>query len=212
VGNITKTDKRFLNYAKKEAEKSKDPSTQVGAVIVTKENEIVSKGYNSFVTNASKSAMTWDRPMKYHLVVHAEMNALISADRSDLSDCKLYITHAPCSNCLKHVLQSGIREIYVNELGPGFERGTLDDLEAVCRMLAACKVKCQVCEEDDSDCAPPYEAMVMKKLIKEGRLKGKSFGAHSVLAGFQEDRSWVIDLSDDKIQEEHGDEPCRTKK
>ena len=48
--------------------------------------------------------------MKYHFVIHAEMNALIFAKR-DLSGSKIYTKYFPCENCLKHILQSGISEI-----------------------------------------------------------------------------------------------------
>jgi len=41
-------DRYFLNIAEQVKEKSKDKRTHIGAVIVGKDNEIVSTGYNSF--------------------------------------------------------------------------------------------------------------------------------------------------------------------
>ena len=54
--------------------------------------------------------MTQERPMKYMLVIHAEMNAILFS-RRDLSGCVLYSLYAPCENCLKFIIQTGIRKI-----------------------------------------------------------------------------------------------------
>lgn len=112
-------DEYFINIAKVVALKSKDPSTKVGAVIADSDNKPVSFGFNGFLAGANESFMTHDRPMKYHLVCHAEMNALIFA-RRNLNGCKVYCTHDPCVNCLKHLLQAGIREfVYLNDYDDG---------------------------------------------------------------------------------------------
>jgi len=103
-------DDYFIRLAKTVAERSEDPSSQVGCVIVTQDNEPISFGYNGFTRGCNEHGQTFERPMKYHLVIHAEMNAILFAKR-DLHGAKLYCTHAPCDNCLKHILQSGIRYI-----------------------------------------------------------------------------------------------------
>ena len=104
-----------MNVAKTVAQKSKDPSTKVGCVIVTKDNKPISFGFNGFIAGCDEQYMTYERPAKYMLTIHAEMNALIFAERT-LKDCKIYITHASCENCLKHLIQAGIREIYYDIL------------------------------------------------------------------------------------------------
>lgn len=105
----------FIEIAKIIAKKSKDPSTKVGAVIVDSDNRIISTGYNGFVSKNNEDFMTFERPMKYHLTIHAEMNALLFA-RQDLSGKVMYITHSPCSECLKHILQCRIRTVYYDEV------------------------------------------------------------------------------------------------
>lgn len=105
----------FIEIAQVIAKKSKDPSTQVGAVIVDSEKRIVSTGYNGFVSGNDEKYMTFERPMKYHLTIHAEMNALLFA-KQDLGGKIMYITHSPCSECLKHILQTKIRTVFYNEL------------------------------------------------------------------------------------------------
>jgi len=54
--------------------------------------------------------MSNERPIKYYLVIHAEMNAILFAKR-DLENCTLYTLYGPCENCLKHLMQSGIKRI-----------------------------------------------------------------------------------------------------
>ncbi len=103
-------DEYFINIAEQVAKKSKDPSTQTGCVIVDDQNRPVSFGYNGFVRGCDETKMSNERPIKYHLVVHAEMNAILFA-RRDLENCILYTLYAPCENCLKHIMQAGIKKI-----------------------------------------------------------------------------------------------------
>ena len=103
-------DEYFLNIAQQVAERSKDPSTKTGCVIVDEKNRPVSFGYNGFIGGCDESKMSLERPMKYHLVIHAEMNAILFA-KKDLSNCTLYSLYAPCENCLKHIIQAGVTHI-----------------------------------------------------------------------------------------------------
>jgi dCMP deaminase len=103
-------DEYFMDIARAVAKRSEDPSSKVGCVIVSWNNEPISFGYNGFVAGCSNEGKSFERPMKYHLIIHAEMNALMFA-KQKLNGTKLYCTHAPCDNCLKHILQSGIRYI-----------------------------------------------------------------------------------------------------
>lgn len=124
----------FLNIAKEVAKKSKDDSSQVGCVIVDESNRPVSFGFNGWVRGCDENFMENKRPMKYHLVCHAEMNALIFAKR-DLTNCKVYSTHAPCETCLKYMLQAGIKEIYYENNEPTIKRGSVDQRVAIKKLL-----------------------------------------------------------------------------
>jgi dCMP deaminase len=104
----------FMNIAKATSQRSKDTSTKVGCVIVDENDRIISTGYNGFVSKCDESLMTYERPLKYNLIIHAEMNALLFAKRS-LKNCTIYSTHIPCDNCLKHILQSEIRTVYYSD-------------------------------------------------------------------------------------------------
>jgi len=103
-------DEYFIKIAEQVATRSKDPSTKTGCVIVDEKKRPVSFGYNGFVAGCDEAKMTQERPMKYMLVIHAEMNAILFS-RRDLSGCVLYSLYAPCENCLKFIIQTGIRKI-----------------------------------------------------------------------------------------------------
>lgn len=117
-------DQHFLGLALAHARMSKDPSTQVGAVIVGPDREFISAGFNGFprgVEDAPKRLN--DRDTKLKLIVHAEMNAVLAAARHGirLKDCTMYIVAAnregslwggpPCVRCAVEVIQAGIKHI-----------------------------------------------------------------------------------------------------
>jgi dCMP deaminase len=107
-----KWDTRFLTLARTVADWSKDPSTQVGAVIVRPDRTIASVGYNGFPRGCDDVLeLLEDRPTKYMRTVHAEVNAIISA-REPLHGCTLYVWPLhPCANCTGIIIQSGISRI-----------------------------------------------------------------------------------------------------
>jgi len=110
--NSTKWDERFIELAKLVGSWSKDPSTQVGAVIVDQKNRIVSVGYNGFprgIKDNSKKLI--DRSTKYDIIVHAEANALAFANKS-VEGCTLYtFPFQPCSRCAGLIIQSGMKRV-----------------------------------------------------------------------------------------------------
>ena len=100
------------------AEKSKDPSTKVGAVIVGKNNEVVSTGFNGFPRGFKDKDVPerYERPLKYDLTEHAERNAIYNAARigSRLDECKIYVNSLPpCTDCARGIIQSGIKEVVI---------------------------------------------------------------------------------------------------
>ena len=109
-------DKYFLNIAEQVKEKSKDRRTKIGAVIVGKDNEIVSTGYNSFPRGIDDDVEERQvRPEKYFWMVHGELNAILNAARIGVSTngCKIYLTcGVPCSNCGRAIINAGITEVY----------------------------------------------------------------------------------------------------
>lgn len=111
-------DEYFMGIAKLSALRSKDPSTQVGACIVSDDNRILSIGYNGAPNGFHDDAFPWDRegnPLetKYLYVCHAELNAILNfrGSKRDLEGSKIYVALFPCNECAKAIIQSGIKEV-----------------------------------------------------------------------------------------------------
>lgn len=101
-----------LGLAVAVAERSRDPSTKVGAVIMRFDKTIASMGYNGFPRTMEDKDEWWNnRPEKYARVIHAEMNALLNAKES-VRGMALYCTHPCCEHCAKHVIAAGIEAVY----------------------------------------------------------------------------------------------------
>src|SRR6476659_4966043 len=101
----------FLDLAHMVAQKSKDPSTKVGCVIVRPDKTIASVGFNGFPRDIEDTTERLnDRPTKYALTFHAEMNAILAA-REPLKGYKLYTTLLTCDRCFLHIIQAGIKHI-----------------------------------------------------------------------------------------------------
>jgi dCMP deaminase len=96
--------------------KSKDKTTQIGAVIVGSNNEIRSTGYNSFPRGIEDfREERQERPEKYYWMEHAERNAIINAARIGVSTdrCTLFLTcDIPCVDCTRAIINSGIKVIF----------------------------------------------------------------------------------------------------
>ena len=107
-------DEYFMGIAMLAAKRSKDPSTQVGACIVSTDNIIISTGYNGMPKGWSDDEFPWEREgeeNKYPYVVHAELNAILNANGRDLRDSRLYVALFPCNECAKAIIQSGVKEV-----------------------------------------------------------------------------------------------------
>lgn len=103
-------DELWMKMAKTIAKRSKDPMTQVGAVLVSPDNRHVSIGYNGFPAGFGDTDERWQRPTKYIYVVHAELNAILNS-KSDLTAWKCYVTLFPCEKCAASIHQAGITDL-----------------------------------------------------------------------------------------------------
>ena len=110
-------DEYFMGIAMLAARRSKDPSTQVGACIVSPDNIIISTGYNGMPKGCSDDTFPWDRTgeleveTKYPYVVHAELNAILNANGRSLQGSRIYVALFPCNECAKAIIQSGVKEV-----------------------------------------------------------------------------------------------------
>ena len=106
----------FRELAHTVKNKSKDESTQIGAIIVGKDHEIVSTGYNSFprgIVDNLKGRQ--ERPEKYYWFEHAERNAIYNAARIGVSTkgTTMYLScGVPCADCARGIINAGITRIF----------------------------------------------------------------------------------------------------
>lgn len=113
---MDKWQKRFFDLAQLVATWSKDPSSQVGAVIVDDKKRIVSVGFNGLPIGVEDTEERLNkRELKYELIVHAEANAILTAPKS-VAGCTIYVyPYLPCSRCAGAIIQSGIKRVVVED-------------------------------------------------------------------------------------------------
>lgn len=113
-------DGKFIRLAKEISTWSKDPSTQVGAVIINENRRILATGYNGFPRGIRDiEERLSNRDEKYKFVVHAEMNAIYNATFSGVSldGATLYVWGLPaCSECAKGIIQVGIKRVVMADV------------------------------------------------------------------------------------------------
>jgi dCMP deaminase len=112
-------DQWFLGLAQYVATASKDPSSQVGCVVVGTEREVLTLGYNGLPRGVADTAERLDnRQLKYALTVHAEANAVANASRTGVSliGGTLYCTFRLCSSCASLVIQAGVRRVVADDV------------------------------------------------------------------------------------------------
>lgn len=109
-------DEYFMGVAQLSGLRSKDPNSQVGACIVSRDNKILSMGYNGFPLGCSDDEFPWDREgdfleTKYAFVTHSELNAILNYRGGSLDGTKLYVSLFPCNECAKAIIQAGIKTV-----------------------------------------------------------------------------------------------------
>ncbi|XP_049428312.1 deoxycytidylate deaminase-like isoform X2 [Epinephelus fuscoguttatus] len=138
----------FMAVAVLSAQRSKDPSTQVGACIVNQENKVVGVGNNGMPNGCDDAQLPWARsaadPLKtkYLYVCHAELNAIMNKNSADLRGCTIYVTLFPCNECAKLIIQAGIKEVVY--LSDKYH----DSKETVAskKLLSAARIQCRMFE------------------------------------------------------------------
>jgi len=100
-----------MRLAWEASRQSKDPSTQVGAYISDKLHLPVSFGFNGFPRGIADDERLYDRVIKYKIIIHAEVNAILNTTR-ELNNCTIYTyPFQPCSQCASFLIQKGISRV-----------------------------------------------------------------------------------------------------
>ena len=145
-----KSEQYFMGIALLSSKRSKDPSTKVGAVIVTPDNRIVGVGWNGMPKAKPGWDNDWSLPWskdskdplenKYMYVVHAEPNAIFHSSEN-VRGCTMYLTWFPCSDCAKAIAQSGIKKLVYLEENATERYKT--SMEGAKKIFLVCGVECE---------------------------------------------------------------------
>lgn len=109
----------FMDIAKTVATRSTCDRAFVGCVLVNKDNRIVTTGYNGSISGDEHCYEAGHYMRDGHCIrtIHAEMNALLYCSKEGISvkNTTCYVTHFPCLNCTKALIQAGVSKIYYHE-------------------------------------------------------------------------------------------------
>lgn len=137
---------KYLGIALAVSKLSKDSSTQVGAVLVGPTGEGGPWGYNGAPRGCSADESGDDRgvrPEKYHWFSHAELNAITNAARvgTPLAGCTMVVTHFPCMDCARAIVQAGIVKVVTPEPEFEFAMRWREHIDRSKRLFAECGVE-----------------------------------------------------------------------
>jgi dCMP deaminase len=108
-------DEYIIELCEVTKKKSKDITTQIGVVIIGKDKQIITTGYNSFPRGVDDTVKErQERPLKHHWFSHAETNAIINSALNGTStkDSIMYMSCGiPCTGCARNIINAGIKEI-----------------------------------------------------------------------------------------------------
>ena len=118
-----KWDRRFLALSDSIASWSKDPSRGVGAVIVSPARQIIATGFNGLPMGIEDRPERLERPVKYDLICHAEMNAIVQCARNGVTPLggTIYTSFSRCVHCTLSIIQSGIVRVVTYSMNEGDE-------------------------------------------------------------------------------------------
>lgn len=99
------------NYAN---DRSPDPSTKNGSILIDTDGNVLTFGVNKFPTGVAETNFRLhDKATKYRLVVHAENGAIFNAAKHGKAtrDSTLYCPFYACSECAKAIIQAGVKTV-----------------------------------------------------------------------------------------------------
>jgi len=107
-------DEYFLGLAAQAAQRSTCSRLSVGAVLV-QARHVIGTGYNGAPSGLAHCVHTEDVPCRR--TVHAEANALLHARGANTHDISvMYVTHSPCFECAKLIINAGVQGVIYSTL------------------------------------------------------------------------------------------------
>ena len=153
-------DHKFMGLAYARAQFSKDASTKVGAIIVGPAGEDRASGYNGAPRGCRADEpgdpRGTERPEKYFWFSHAELNAITNAARVGvpLEGCTIYVTHPPCMDCARAIVQAGIKRVVTVRPSAGFVERWEEHMSRSQRLFDECGVAYEEIECDREPSSP----------------------------------------------------------
>lgn len=145
--------RKYMTIARAVAQLSKDKSTQVGALILGPSNEVRSLGYNGAPRgcSADEDERCATRPEKYFWMSHAELNAITNAARigTPLLDSTLVVTHFPCMDCARAIVQAGIKHVVVQRPTGDFTERWREHIDRATSLFGECGVTIDLLPSED---------------------------------------------------------------
>jgi len=134
-------DTYYMTLAFAIARRSIDPSTKHGCIIVSKDNRVLSSGYNGPIKGADDANLSTERPRRYWLWIHAEENALLaySGSQQDILGATAYITGHPCHKCLRMMIQKGLSRAVFCDTDSTKSIMMDENEKEACRLVLACR-------------------------------------------------------------------------
>jgi len=157
-------DESWLAVAQEVAKRSRCVRSQVGCVIVDKQNRVVATGYNGPAADWDPSryigtgdhglpdAMMCDSfcpraldgavPASYDgcVAIHAEANALLTSDRRHRESGTLYTTRVPCLDCAKLICNSGVERVVCGPAPEGYPDEVYTAIEQGVTLMKQCLI------------------------------------------------------------------------
>ena len=153
-------DHKYMELAYARARFSKDTSTKVGAIIIGPSMEDRASGYNGAPrgckADEAGDARGTARPEKYFWFSHAELNAITNAARVGvpLEGCTIYVTHPPCMDCARAIVQAGIKRVVTVRPSAGFVERWEEHMSRSQRLFDECGVAYEEIECDREPSSP----------------------------------------------------------
>lgn len=139
---------KFLAIAQSIAELSKDPSTKVGALLLGPQNEGGPWGYNGAPRGckADEDYRFGNRDEKLHWAEHAERNAIYAAARTGFRTvgATIYVTHPPCIECARAIVQAGIKKVVFPEPTGEFSERWSDSFRRASYLFSECDLEVEM--------------------------------------------------------------------
>ena len=114
--------KPYMETAWIQANRSSVKNTGVGVIIIDNEEKVVAVTRNKYIVPMELNDPRTEKPEAYNWIIHAEMDAIAHAARcgTSIQGSTMIVTHPPCIECAKAIVQSGIATVIAQEADEKF--------------------------------------------------------------------------------------------